>query len=436
MAAAILAVSVVVYGAIRNHVRGQIDQGLQERAGEVAQQGGRHLRAALRSPHSDLPPLPRPRLGGPAGLTQFVLENGRVLVPGDQDVVIPSTPEAREVAAGDRSAFFSDTVVEGSHMRVLTRPLAPGIALQVARPLEEADQFLRRLLFILGAAIVGGTALATALARLVASTALSPVAELTAAAEKVAGTKDLAHRIAREGSDELGRLASSFNDMLEALDASLKSQRQLVADASHELRTPLTSLRTNLEVLARSADLPGSERERLLGDVLGQLDELTLLMNDLIDLARGDEPGLESEEVRLDLVAEAALERARRHWPDLVFSADLSPTTVRGVPSRLERAITNLLDNAAKWSPRDSSIDLLVSDGSVRVRDRGPGIAEEDLPHIFDRFYRAASARGMAGSGLGLAIVRQVASSHGGLVSAENADGTGAVLTLTLPTTW
>jgi two-component system sensor histidine kinase MprB len=311
--------------------------------------------------------------------------------------------------------------------------LFQGAALQVAFPLDEVDQFLRRLILILGSVMVGGTVLAAGLGRVVASTALSPVRDLTHAAEKVAMTKDLAHRIAREGSDELGRLASSFNAMLEALDASLKAQRQLVADASHEIRTPLTSLRTNIEVLAKTDALSPSEKDNLLGDVIGQLDELTVLMGNLIELARGEEPDVEAEEVRLDLLVESAVERAQRNWPEVRFVSRLSPSTVQAIPTRVERAIMNLLDNAAKWSPQQGEVEVTVSDGEVRVRDQGPGISAADLPYVFDRFYRAADARGMPGSGIGLAIVRQVATSHGGWASAENADGGGAILKLALP---
>jgi two-component system sensor histidine kinase MprB len=222
--------------------------------------------------------------------------------------------------------------------------------------------------------------------------------------------------------------------MLEALEDSQRAQRQLVADASHELRTPLTSLRTNLEVLGSPRELPPGDRERLRTDVVAQLGELTELVGDLVELARDAEPaGEPPEPVRLDELIEAALERARRHAPDVVFAAELEPCVVSGARGRLDRAVANLLDNAAKWSPRGATVDVRLSDGELTVRDRGPGIADEDLPHVFDRFYRAAAARGRAGSGLGLAIVRQVADLHGGAVSAEAAPGGGAVLRLALP---
>jgi len=159
-----------------------------------------------------------------------------------------------------------------------------------------------------------------------------------------------------------------------------------------------------------------------------------VLVADLVDLARGDEPQPDIEDVRLDTLVAEAVERARRHASDKVFSTQLEPCVVEGVPARLDRAVTNLLDNAAKWSPAGGRIEVSVHDGKVTVRDHGPGIADADLPYVFDRFYRAEAARGLPGSGLGLAIVRQVAESHGGTVAAERANGGGARMSLELPT--
>src|SRR6266516_737849 len=266
----------------------------------------------------------------------------------------------------------------------------------------------------------------------VSRTALAPVKRLTDTAEKVTATGDLSQRIEVSGRDELSRLATSFNSMLAALEESTRAQRQLVADASHELRTPLTSLRTNIEVLASDRALPVEERRKLLSDVVEQLGEMTTLIAELIELARAEQQTIEPEDVRLDLVAEAALERARRNRPGVLFTAELEESVVHGVPSTIERAIGNLLDNAAKWSQEGGEVHLRVRDGQVTVRDHGSGIDEGDLPYVFDRFYRARSARGLPGSGLGLAIVRQVADSHGGEVVAERAEGCGTRLTLRL----
>ena len=278
-----------------------------------------------------------------------------------------------------------------------------------------------------------GIGLAAALGLLVARAVLAPVQRLTRAAEDVSQTGDLSQRIEVDGKDELSRLASTFNTMLGALEDSARSQRQLVSDASHELRTPLTSLRTNIEVLARDEALPAGEREQLLRDVTEQLTEMTALVAELVELARGDQAPVEPEDVRLDLVTADAIERTRRNRPGVSFEPDLQESMIRGVPSNIERAVSNLLDNAAKWSPPDGQIEVTVHDGELTVRDHGPGIDSGDLPYIFDRFYRAPSARGMPGSGLGLAIVRQVAEAHGGTVTAEPAPGGGTLMRLTLP---
>ncbi|MBA3728460.1 MAG: HAMP domain-containing histidine kinase, partial [Actinobacteria bacterium] len=201
----------------------------------------------------------------------------------------------------------------------------------------------------------------------------------------------------------------------------------------HELRTPLTSLRTNIEVLARGVGLASDERERLLADVVSQLEELTLLVADVVELARGTEQNTEPEDLRLDEIVERAVQRARTHAPGVAFRTDLEPTLVRGVPSRLDRALGNLLDNAAKWSPPGGEVEVGVFAGQVVIRDHGPGIDAADLPFVFERFYRAPSARGMPGSGLGLAIVRQVAESHGGRVTVERAESGGTLFRLQLP---
>jgi two-component system sensor histidine kinase MprB len=219
------------------------------------------------------------------------------------------------------------------------------------------------------------------------------------------------------------------------LEASRQAQHQLVADASHELRTPLTSLRTNIEVLARSDGMPVPEREALLVDLVAQLEDLSVLVADLVDLAREEEragrgslAGGEAESVRLDAVVDRAVERARRRAPTLTFQTQLDPVIVQGVPERLDRAVTNLLDNAVKWSGPGQVVEVTVASAGVTVRDHGPGIDRADLPFVFDRFYRAPAARAVPGSGLGLAIVRQVAEAHGGTVRADVAEGGGAVL--------
>jgi two-component system sensor histidine kinase MprB len=286
------------------------------------------------------------------------------------------------------------------------------------------------LLFLIA---VVGIAVAAGLGLAVSGAALAPVRRLTQTTEEVTETKDLSRRIQASGRDELSRLADSFNTMLAALEESARAQRQLVSDASHELRTPLTSLRTNIEVLSRDGVLDPKERENLLRDVSEQLIEMSALVAELVELARGDEKAADPEDVRLDLVAAEAIDRTRRNRPGVTFRPQLEESLVRGVPSTIERAVSNLLDNAAKWSPPGGQIDVIVRNGEVAVRDRGPGIAEEDVPFVFDRFYRAPSARSMPGSGLGLAIVRQVAEAHGGTVCVETPADGGTRMRLTLP---
>jgi two-component system sensor histidine kinase MprB len=318
---------------------------------------------------------------------------------------------------------------------VLTLPLEQGYALQISRPLNEVDNALARIRTWLFVVAIVGMGIAAALGLVVARAVLTPVRRLTETAEEVTETRDLSRRIEERGRDELSRLASSFNTMLAALETSALSQRQLVSDASHELRTPLTSIRTNIEVLARDRRLPPVERESLLRDVTQQLEEMTSLVSELVELARGDQEPVEPEDLRLDLVTGEVVERAGRNHPGVTFSTDLEETLVHGVPTTIERAVSNLVDNAGKWSPAGGEVEVTLRGGELTVRDHGPGIADADLPYVFDRFYRAPSARGMPGSGLGLSIVRQVAETHGGSVTAEAAEGGGTRMRLTLPVT-
>jgi two-component system sensor histidine kinase MprB len=426
VAVAVALGSVVAYFVVRDTLRGQIDASLRRvPAPAVAE------RFTVRVPPGTEPDIEP--LQGPVVFAQVVRGERTIAVAGEQRR-LGDPGEVQAVADGRREAFFSDEDADGTHVRVYTRQGEPGTAVQLARPLTEVDGALASLRLGLGLVSVAGIALAAFLGRLATRHAVRPVTDLTATAEHVARTRDLSRRIEAAGGDELARLAASFNTMLGALDASQRAQRQLVADASHELRTPLTSLRTNLEVLGSPRELAPADRERLRADLVAQLEELSELVADLVELARDGEPSDEPHEpVRLDELVSAALERARRHAPGVVFAADLEPCMVDGARSRLDRAVANLLDNAAKWSPPGGTVEVVLRDGELSVRDHGPGIAPEDLPHIFDRFYRAAAARGRAGSGLGLAIVRHVAERHAGTVRAEPAQGGGALLRLALP---
>jgi two-component system sensor histidine kinase MprB len=377
--------------------------------------------------------LPTPRLGGAPGYVQLFQSNGQVLYSQGKRSLLPVTAATRAVAAGRRKSFFSDATVAGTRVRILTARAPEGGVWQVALPLSDVNSTLTHLKLVLALVCLGGIALAAALGLLVSRTALIPVRRLTGAAERVARTQDLGHRIEAREQDELGRLAASFNTMLATLERSRLAQRQLVSDASHELRTPLTSVQANLDALAMGEELPAPERARILATAQAQLRELTVLVGDLVDLSKTEVDAIEVEEVRLDLAVAGAIERARLHAPECRFTLDAQPCLVRAAPARLERAIANLLDNACKWNSSAGPIEMRVRDGAVEVRDHGPGIAAADLPRVFDRFYRAPGARGRPGSGLGLAIVRQMAEAHGGAVHAANDPDGGARLTLELP---
>jgi two-component system, OmpR family, sensor histidine kinase MprB len=388
------------------------------------------------NPFGNLPPGP----GQVRGYQQVVGVGGAILLRSARGVTLPVDAATKQLAANGGRPFFRDADVQGLHLRVLAEPLGPGRALQLAQPLTEVDSLLARLRLILVLLDGGAIALAALLGLLVAGAAVGPLRRLSQATEHVALTQDLSGRIEPVSEDELGRLAKNFNAMLDALersmgalDASVHAQRQLVADASHELRTPVTSLRTNVEILQQTPDMDPAERQWMLSEVVDQIEELTLLMNDLIDLARGDEPGMDSEDVRLDLVVSEVVERARKRAPGTPILLELEPTIVAGLPARLERAISNLVDNAIKYSAPGEPVEISLQAKELTVRDHGPGISAEDLPHVFDRFYRGADARGRPGSGLGLAIVRQVVDQQGGSVVAEPAPGGGTLMRMRLP---
>jgi two-component system, OmpR family, sensor histidine kinase MprB len=372
-------------------------------------------------------------------LTTFIRPDGTTR--GDN---LPVTKRANEVATGvTRTAYFTDATVEDAsgqqfHLREFIAPTTTdaGVfsgAVIVAQSLESTDRALARIRFWI--LLIGGIgiAAAAALAAFVATAALRPVRRLTAAAESVAATGNLSERVDVESGDELGRLAARFNGMLAALEDSVGRQRRLVADASHELRTPLTAARTNVDLL-REGMLPEEEQRRAMDEASVELDALTSLVSDLVELARGEERKLRVEDVQLDELVDGVVERARSRAPHATFITALTPTKVRVDPILLERAVSNLLDNAVKYSPPGAPIEVSVREGEVVVADHGPGVAEEDLPRIFDRFYRAAAARSKPGAGLGLAIVREAAEAHGGRASVESSS-VGARFRLTLPAT-
>jgi two-component system sensor histidine kinase MprB len=425
VAAAVAASAAVVYVVVRHQLLGEVDSSLISRARTFTA----HPPPGFELGYVQLGP--QASLGGPPTYLQVIDSTGQGAA-----LELPGLDHAKQLASQGGKPFFTDgtasietrTGSESAHVRVYAMQVGDGLAIQVARSLAEVDHTLHRLgLYMLLIGLVG-VGMAGGLGLVVATAALRPVRNLTSVAEEVTATRDLTRRIDVDSRDELGRLASAFNEMLVALDASVKAQRRLVADASHELRTPLASLRTNIEVLVGGKELPPGERQKLLADVTGQVEELSALVGDLVEIDR--ERPAEVEDVRLDELVEHAVARAKLRAPKVLFRTKLEESLVCGAPAQLERAVSNLLDNAAKWS---SSVDVAVVDHEVIVRDHGPGISEEDLPYVFDRFYRAANARNLPGSGLGLAIVRRVAQTHGGEATAENAPDGGAVFHLRLP---
>jgi two-component system sensor histidine kinase MprB len=421
VALAVIAVAIAVYLGVRGELRDEVDVSLHERADAVAKfarQGEQKL--------ADVPPEP---FGGPEGYVQVVRPNGRLLRRPTAGEALPLDQHAHDVARNGSGEELVDTTVSGHHLRVLTRGLGAAGAIQVARPLDEVDRQLDRILLLLIFVGAAGVALGAGMGAVVARTALAPIASFTRRTEELAADPDPSERMEVTGRDELTRLARSFNSTLDALERSVEAQRHLVADASHELRTPISSLRANIQTLQDADRLPAHELESLRADIVEELDELTALVADIVELARGTKPDELADDVRLDRIVEEVADRAQVRAGERVgFQVSAEPTVVRGEPQRIQRAVANLVDNAVKWSPPGGAVQLDLKGGELSVRDHGPGFAEADLPHVFERFYRAEGARGLPGSGLGLAIVRQAAEAHGGFASAGNAPGGGALL--------
>jgi two-component system sensor histidine kinase MprB len=424
---AVVVAAVLVYVVVRGDLRSQADKTLQTRAEEIAHTPLHEEQGPLGQPYLDLPPFF-------AGVhVEVVKADGAVIRPFGQRGSLPVTHAILNAARRGGGPFFSDAEVNGREFRVYTLA-GPGYALEIARDISEVNRTLHRIGVFLILIAAGGIAVAAGLGLAVSRAALAPVRKLTETTERVTETGDLTERIEVIGQDELSRLADSFNTMLAALEESSRAQRQLVADASHELRTPLTSLRTNIEVLLREGQpLDHRQHRQLMEDVLEQLGEMTTLVSSLVQLAAGDVEHSRSEEVQLELLVGDAIERAQRNRPSIGIEAHLDPTLVHGAREALERAIGNLLDNAGKWSSPGGTIEVVLRQGELTIRDHGPGIDEEDLPYVFERFYRSRAARGQPGSGLGLAIVRQVVESHGGSIAVERAEGGGTVARLRLP---
>jgi two-component system, OmpR family, sensor histidine kinase MprB len=443
--------STATYLVVRSQLRGEIDDSLRQQSGAVVirrdelgvgaslsrpapqtrSQGSGDGRRRRNTQETRIVP-PEVQFGNAPTFVQLIDVRGEGVGLLGMGSILPVSDRAIDVARTGSGAYYTDVEVRGTHLRMYVRPAGSGRALFAARSLSEVDNALNRLGWSLAITCLAGIGLAALVGAVVARGALRPVRALTTTAERITDTHDLGERIETEGDDELSRLGSTFNAMLDSLEGAIRSQRQLVSDASHELRTPLTSLRTNIDLLRQGVTLSNRDRERLLRDVTRELEELTTLVANIVELARGSQRDLHLEHVRLDEVAERVVQRAESRFPSLEFGLEVDETTVWGDRDELERAVWNLVENAAKWSNGGGRIDLTIVGGEVTVRDHGPGVPEADRPFIFDRFYRSEAARGQPGSGLGLAIVRQIAESHGGRVDVENAEGGGARFRLVL----
>ncbi|GAA2759680.1 sensor histidine kinase [Actinopolymorpha rutila] len=428
----VVLISLAAYITVRVSLLDQVDANLLDRA-----------RAAAAGPLAEqgfLARVPSEALGAADVRIALLSATDRYISANDHagnPIAPPLGAPERAVARGQAPESVRTAAMGGQSYRVVAVPAGrgPGWALVLSQSRAGTEDLLSRLGFVLFLVGAGGVAVAAYAGVAVARTGLRPVERLTAGAEHVARTGEL-RPIPVQGDDELARLAHAFNSMLSALAAARARERRLIADAGHELRTPLTSLRTNLDLLAQSEDRPGLSREdrlALMADVRAQMAELSVLVGDLVELSREDPPATAHAPVDLADVVAGAAERVRRRAPAVRFDVETQPWTVFGDAQALERAVTNLLDNAAKWSPPNATVTVRLRGGVLTVADQGPGIAESDAPHVFERFYRSTEARTMPGSGLGLAIVKQAADRHGGTVSVGRSRHGGTLMTLALP---
>jgi len=438
LSAAAVALAVVLsafacYIAVESSMRNRLDHQLKAVGDTVAAVARHAPTLSGRRKHFGFPGhLPSARLEAGGDAAAFSAA-GVVYKSPEDHTAFPLTSRDLAVARGTAPAYFRNGTLGSTDVRIYVTPAGPARAVIIEQSLTALQSTLHDLAAILTVIVLTGIALAGLLGLLVARAAAVPVHVLRRAAEHVGSTGDLSRRIETVGDDDLGRLSASFNTMLAALEESHRAQRQLIGDASHELRTPVASLRTNLEVLLRNPDLDLVERAPLLEDLIEQSAEIGALIEDLLESARSADESGAPEPLRLDELVSSEIELCAARHPNIYFDRQLEPYVVAGRETRLSRAVVNLLDNAVKWSPPAAAVEVTLADGELSVRDHGPGFSADDLPHVFDRFYRSPIARSVPGSGLGLSIVRKVVSEHGGTVRARNAPDGGAVLTLALP---
>ncbi len=432
-AAAVL-MGILSYAAMRERLMAQVDESLRAVSGPLAEDLARGRPASDLLGTDGRDERSRRDSSGLVLPTQLLLPTGTVVISGTSALALPVADADIAVARSATPATrFRDAAVDGAPLRMVTQTDGGSRgAVQVGRDVSENQEVLTSLAWLLTAIGAGVAALAAGAGWLVARRSAARLVELTDAAEVVTHTGRLDVAVPEQGSDEISRLGASFNAMLMRLSQSRDDQQRLVEDAGHELRTPLTSLRTNVSLLRSFDAMPPATRERVIADLDGETRELTHLVNEVVHLASAAPAEGQSEPIDLAELAQSAASRAyRRTGREVRLRTDGS--TVRGTPAAIERAIWNLVDNACKFSPADQPVELVVEQGAVLVRDGGPGIDDVDLPHVFDRFYRATAARSLPGSGLGLAIVRDVAETHGGQVHARTLPEGGAELGFRLP---
>ena len=436
VAAVAVTLGVTGYLSTRSHLIGDLQQQLRDRAVQYLQPhtpggaGPGSTGGAGGSPSPDgRGNPPQPPLGGAPGYFESVYPTGRVVALDGGTPELPVDAQVLQIAKQASGSFFSTAEVRGIHVEVLTiGDTYDHKAVQVALPLTAVDSVLHALLLTYGLLIAGGVLLAGLLGALIARAALAPIERFSEQTEQVTSALDRPRHLQETGAEELRRLASSFNQTLDALERSMLAQRHLIADASHELRTPMAALRSNIQIFLEAHRLPEEERVGLQEAIVAELDELTQLVADVLELARGSAPSEHTEAIELDQIVREAIARTRRRAPQIEFSVELEPTVIVNAPDRVSRAVSNVIENARKWNPAEGRIEVVLREGRLYVRDHGPGFKENDLPHVFDRFYRAEQSRRMPGSGLGLAIVKQAAEAHGGSAQAENAPDGGAIL--------
>ncbi|WP_428953823.1 HAMP domain-containing sensor histidine kinase [Streptomyces sp. cg35] len=446
VAFAVAAVAVTCWFIVRGQLYRQVDDDLRDSVSNISPSDYATVVATC-SPSPSTDNRPRP---AQIYYVQVVKSDGTVCVWPNSVGSVKTTDGDQEIAASSDPTprFRNGTAGDGTSVRVMTRAAVTAgpvrgvvrdLAITSAVPLDDTTRTLNRLALVLlligGIGVIGSGAAGLWIAR----TGLRPVDQLTETVEHVARTEDLTVRIPVEGDDEIARLSASFNSMTASLASSRELQQQLIADAGHELRTPLTSMRTNIELLTRSEEtgraIPPDDRKALMASVKAQMTELAALIGDLQELSRTGLAGSDGplKVVSLHETVRTAVERVRLRGPELTLDAELAPWYVRAEPAALERAVVNLLDNAVKFSPPKGTVEVRLMRGTLTVRDHGPGIPADELPYVFDRFWRSPTARALPGSGLGLSIVARTVEASGGEVALAAADGGGTVATLKLP---